>query len=293
MRVSTSYRYEMFQSEIDRTSSSYLDAQQQVSSGKRINNLSDDPYGATVSISMRTLKAQLEQYNANLDQAKGFLGYTESSLSEITKVLNSVYQVAVQGANSTNDAAANQALVTQLNTLQTRIVDLANSQGPNGEYLFAGQKTDSAPYSIVNGALTCAGDSNSILVETSPNSQMAVNIPGGATFTNLYQTIANLKSDLSAGNLSKISSQDIASIKSGLDQITQLNGQVGAKLQTIATQSQDNQKRITDFTASISGVEDVDVAQAMVNLTKAQTAYQAALMTTGQANKFSLLDFIQ
>ncbi len=43
----------------------------------------------------------------------------------------------------------------------------------------------------------------------------------------------------------------------------------------------------------LSQLEDADLAQAMVDLTASQVAYEASLATIAQANRTSLLDFIR
>ena len=48
-----------------------------------------------------------------------------------------------------------------------------------------------------------------------------------------------------------------------------------------------------DVGALIGGETDVDIAQSMVDLTKTQTAYQAALQAGAQVLRLSLLDYVR
>lgn len=292
MRVSTSYQYGMYQTQIERASQSYINAQQQVSTGKRIQQMSDDPYGVATSVSLRTLKAHTEQYDKNLTQAKGFLGFTDSALTETYNLMTSAYQLAVSGANSTNDQAGRDSMVRQVEQLQQRLVDLGNSQGPNGQYIFAGQKTDVKPFDTNAAGLQFQGDSSSILVEGSASDNIAVNVPGGKLFADLYSAMDDLKANLSKGDVAAISNTDIGTLQDAMKSVNAQRGLVGAKLQTVAQLTSHNEQRITDLTSGISDVEEVDMSSAITQLTLAQTTYQAALSVTSQANKLSLVDFI-
>src|SRR5690349_16783621 len=99
MRISTSYQFETYARGIDTASKRVFDAQTQVETGKKLTKPSDDPYGTSNAINMTSLKSGLSQYMSNLTTAKGTLDYTESSLSDVTDLLNQANQLALQGAN--------------------------------------------------------------------------------------------------------------------------------------------------------------------------------------------------
>lgn len=292
MRVSTNYQYQLYQAAIDQTTTSYVNAQQAVSTGKRINQLSDDPYGAVTAVSMSSLQAQLQQYASNITSANDYLNTTESASSQLGTLLNQAYSLAVQGANSTNDHTALNAIASQISDLQNQLVSIGNTQNSTGQYIFAGQSSNTKPFSAANGKLAYAGDTNNISVAVGPNSQMVVNTPGSPLFTNLYNQLEQLKTNLKNGNLSAISGSDVANLKSSIANVAQLNGEVGAQIQETATLSSDNTRRQTELTTNISNIEDVNISQAVIQLTQAQNAYQAAIETAGQLSKYNLLSFI-
>jgi flagellar hook-associated protein 3 FlgL len=75
----------------------------------------------------------------------------------------------------------------------------------------------------------------------------------------------------------------------GLIEILASNSSIQARLESVRAQSA---SRFNDMEALISRDADVDQAQAMVNLTRQQTAYQAAMQAGAQVLKMSLLDYI-
>jgi flagellar hook-associated protein 3 FlgL len=292
MRISTNYEYQLYQSDIDSTTSAYNTAQQAVATGKAINQVSDNPYGAMSALSMTALQSQINQFNNNLSTASNFLSTNENALTQVTTLMNQAYQVAVEGANGTNSQSALTALAGQFTNIQAGLVDIANTQNGTGQYIFAGQQTGTKPFTASNGKLDYAGDSSNISVEVAPGEQMTVNTPGSPLFTDIYSQLETLKNDLSSGSQSTISNTDIANLKTAMANVSQMNGQFGAQIDSVNTMKSANTQRTTDLTANISNIENVNIAQAAVQLTQAQTAYQAALEATAQANKYSLMDFI-
>lgn len=293
MRISTAYNFATLTNDLSQAQANYVNYQNILSTGKSINSMSDDPYTATLAINQTALQSQLNQYNKNLSYANSFLTLTDNALSSTADIINSAKSLAQQGANSSVDQTARSGMVNQINQMETELVSLANSQGPSGEYIFAGQVTQNTPYSVSAGALTYAGDTNPILVQTGPNTSLQVNTNASTLFTNLYSQLETLKNDLSSSNLSALSSVDLTNLQQSSTTILAERGNVGAAIQAVTTEQSNNQKRVTDLTKEVSNETDADYASTIVKYTSAQNAYQAALSVTSQAFKLSLLNFIQ
>jgi flagellar hook-associated protein 3 FlgL len=292
MRVSTNYEYQLYSADIDNTTSAYTSAQQVVSTGKQINQISDDPGGTMSALTMTALNSQISQFNNNLSSAKDYLTNNEAAMTSVTNLLNQAYQIGVEGANSTTSPAALANLASQITDIQSSLVNIGNTQSSSGQYIFSGQQTNTQPFTAANGTLTYAGDSNNINVEVSPGQNMTVNTPGSPLFTSIYGQLESLKQDLTSGSFSKISNTDIANLKTSMGTVSDLNGQFGAQVDTVTNLTSANTTRSTDLTASISNVVDANMATAIVNMTQAQNAYQAALESTAEASKYNLVDFL-
>jgi flagellar hook-associated protein 3 FlgL len=206
--------------------------------------------------------------------------------------MTQAYQLAVEGANGSNNSSSLNAIASQITNIQSSLVNIGNTQNSSGQYVFAGQNTSTAPFSATNGKLTYTGDQGNINVEVAPGDQMTVNTPGSPLFTSMYSQLQSLKEDLQSGNLSKISNTDIANLKASMTTASNLNGQFGAQVDTVTTLTNNNTQRLTDLTSGISNIENVNVAAAAITLSQAQTAYQAALEVTANANKYNLVDFL-
>jgi flagellar hook-associated protein 3 FlgL len=293
MRISTGYQYETFRRDISLSEERLANLSQQLATGKRINQPSDDPVGIGRSINMHSLRAGMDQYRQNLNTAKGALGTADNTLSDLTDIVNQAYQTAVTGASSTMDQTGRTAMAAQITSLQSRLIDLGNSKGPDGGYMFAGQKTQTKPYTLVGGTLVFNGDTNPIHVETGPGENLQTSVPGEPMISDLYNRLETLKNDLNGGQVGAISGVDIANVQSSLTKVSTARGDIGARMQTVQDLTSQWERRSDELTKSISDVEDVDMSAAVVQYQQANQAYTAALTVAGQGFRLSLMDFIK
>lgn len=293
MRVSTVQQYESTIGNIREAQSRFLEAQQRVMTGKRINKLSDDPSGGSFVLHAKSLKAATEQYDRNLRAAQDYLGFSESTLSDLSDLMKRAYQLSVQAANSATEQFGRQAMIAEVDQLQKRLIELANTKGGSGQYIFAGQKTNAQPFSLSGSTLSYNGDSNDVMVEIAPAQTMGVTSKMGTTLTDAYEFLESFKTNLTGGNLGGISGVDIQNFQNSMNAIGSERGSVGAKLRTVDELKAHNQRRIDDFTQRISDVEDVDMAEAITQYQTAQTVYTAALQVASTTHQLSLMDFIR
>ncbi len=293
-RISTTYQYDFYRREAQSTQLAYFTAQQQVSTGKRWQQASEDPLAANQVISAQAIMAKYAQSNQNLTQANDYLKNNESVFAETTTLLQSANQLAIQGASSAVTSASQSAMASQVGDLQKQILNLANTKGASGQYIYAGQNTSVQPFTVAGGVLTYSGDANPINIEVQPGNKMQVNSPNAVTtFTQLYSTLETLKTNLSSANVQQLSSTSLAQLKTALDLVSQVRGDNGVKLQSVATFQDDNKKRIDDMTVNISNSQEVDIASAMTRYQQTQVAYQAALQVAGVGMKLSLMDYVR
>lgn len=292
MRISTPYQYGTYSSDVARAQERYVSLQRQVSTGKRINVLSDDPLGMASVISLRHLQEGLGQYQKNLTAAKGQLGLAEASLGEAQTLMRRSYELAVSGANGATDPQARSAMVSELNEIQKRLLDLGNTQGSNGQYLFGGQITDVKPFTVDTSGLVYNGDDLDRMVEAAPGEILVSSVPARQIVTDAYAAIESLKTHLQ-GDHNAISGVDIPALQESLRDINGLRGVVGARLGSVEQWMNDHARRGDEFAVNISDIEEVDITEAIVQYQMAETAYGAALQVASQGFRLSLMDFIQ
>lgn len=293
MRISTPYQFQSYTSSISGAQQRYLEIQQQISSGKRIRTLSDDPVGASRVVSLNSLKAAADRYMKNLDYGESVLKFTEDALGETHDLMRQAYELAVRGANGATDQTAREGMIKEVTELQRRLIELGNTQGPNGKYIFSGQLIETKPFTYALGVPTYNGDNNAMVVEHGPGDVLPVSIDAEDLYLDAYNALESLKTNLQGGNTGAISGVDIAALQGMQKSFNQVRGEVGARLAAIDQLQSDYVRRIDEYSATASGIEDVDMAEAIVNFQQAQAAYQAALTVSSKGFELSLMDFIR
>jgi flagellar hook-associated protein 3 FlgL len=293
MRISTAYQFDMYSNDIRVAQERLAAAGRQVSTGKRIEKASDDPLGASRMLSMKSYKAATEQYSANLNVAKGVLGYTEEALSSVYDGLKRAYTLAVQGANSPTDQEGRNAMAQEIRSIQDRLVQQSNTRGPSGQYIFAGQKNGTVPYTVSGNTLAFSGDTKAVLVEASPQETMQVNTVAEPMMTDIYNKLETLRNNLLGGNVGAISGVGINDMQAAMQSVSAERGQVGAKLRKVQDYSDQYTRRVDDLTQGISDIEEVDISEAIMKYQAAQSTYQGALTVASKGFQLSLMDFIR
>jgi flagellar hook-associated protein 3 FlgL len=293
MRVSTAYQFDAYRSRTEKSGNAYFDAQMKVSSGKRINTLSDDPVGMNSIISMRSLKSGLDQYAKNTDRAKSFLVRSENSLSEMNTLLTRASALSISGGTSTASREQQRAMAEEVTTIRDRILQLSNSKSQSGEYMFGGTATDVQPFQLGATGVTYQGNLGQLRVESAPGQQTNLSINAGTMFTDIYQKLDSLKKSLETGDLSQLTGQVLTDVQNSVKLVNSVRGDLGVRLRDVENIKSDHSRRQEELTTNISDIEDVDLSQAITEYKKAETAYQASLQVAGKGFQMSLMDYIR
>jgi flagellar hook-associated protein 3 FlgL len=293
MRVSDAFRYDQFSSQIGAAQLRVQKTQDQVSTGKRINTASDDPTGTRQLIGLSALRSGIAGYTKNLDVATGALSSTEAAYSDLGDLVQQAQTLAIQGATDTMDQTTRNSIANQIGSLQSRLVSLGNSQGPDGRYLFGGQITDAAPFSVASdGSLAYSGDTTVPSVETGPGEKTKVG-ETGTSIGDLYAKLTSLKNDLASGNLTSLSGPRLTELKSAGDAVNSARADVGRRMNDVDASRSAFSRRNADLASRASDIGEVDYSKAILDYTAAQTAYQGALQVASKGFSMSLMDFIQ
>ena len=293
MRISTGQIFENNRNNVQANYATMAKWQMQLASGRRVDKLSDDAPQSALLLRQKSIKSAIQQYDNNLRHATGYLGQSEVALTEIQGMMRKAYEISVQGATSSLDQPARLALADQVAQMQQRFIDVANSRGNEGQYLFAGMSNAAAPYSLTGPTLSFTGDTGDIRIETSPSQTMKVNTTGGADFVSAYAALESLKTNLIGGQPGVISGTNVGELQAQTARFSQLRSEVGVAMQQVTSLKSQNVLRMDELTEGISAIEEVDFTFAVSELSRAQTAYQAALSVSANGFSLSLMDYLR
>lgn len=183
MRISTSQLYQQSANAILDQQAKLAKTQQQVSSGMRITSPADDPVGAVQALDLNAVLAQTKLYQENAGAARDRLRLEEGTLTGVTDLLQRARELAVQGNNAPLSNSDRASLASELRERLNELVGLANTRDANGEYLFSGHQSRTAPFSRnASGAVTYGGDQGGRYLQIGPAVQVVVGDSGSEVF---------------------------------------------------------------------------------------------------------------
>ena len=180
MRISTSQIFNQSLASMLAQQTNVAQTQQQVSTGKRILNPSDDPAGSVQLLNLQREFSLSEQYVSNGINARNKLEREEGALASATDLLQRIRELAVQALNDTNTPADRKAISTEINQLNQQLLSLANTRDANGDYLFSGFATDIQPYDNIYGSYQ--GDEGQRNMKVGAGVFIATNDPASKLF---------------------------------------------------------------------------------------------------------------
>jgi flagellar hook-associated protein 3 FlgL len=175
--------------------------QTQVTSGKRFLTSAEDPIAAARAAALDRTVADNAQYDRNSNIIESRLSYEEQSLGDVTLLLQKTRDLALQGANATLGQSERRMLATELRQLTGELVDIANRDDGNGEYLFAGTSTATKPFARGVTGVSYLGDQTTRFMRVSGSQAIADGHPGSEVFMSVTQSNGTFRTAVNTANV--------------------------------------------------------------------------------------------
>ncbi len=133
-------------------------------------------------LSMEQSRASLEQYGKNSDILGSRLSMGEQALADIGSLLQNVRDRAIQANSGAMDDGARRSIAAEIRARAQELLDIANRQDGNGEYLFSGFSSQTQPFARGASGVTYAGDQGVRSLQISSNQSVADGFSGSELF---------------------------------------------------------------------------------------------------------------
>jgi len=248
MRVSTAQFYQQSALQMSSKSSDVNEQMAYLSSGKRVLTAKDDAVQYGTLVGYKESLANIDKYQRNITQAESHNNLQEIVFADAELLLDKINQdmlLANNGRMSTEDL---QSLATQTRNNFNQLLDLANSQNANGDYIFSGYQTEKKPFSQqVDGSVNYSGDTGVNELQVAKNINIATNQTGDAAFLKVANAIGDFSVSYPAPPASNTSSVAVESAN-----ITDRNAyNISAGPYTFATDPITNNLTVTDSTLTV------------------------------------------
>lgn len=192
-RVPNLLNSQLATSAIARTNVRLLEVQTQLSTGRQVNRMSDDPIRAAAIANLDRRLETAGQRTTNLATADSVLGFLDSELNSVTALVRDARSVALQEVNITADAASRRQVAATVDEMLRSLAATANRQGPNGLYVFGGSQPTSQPLEQTALGYRYRARGAGLITDLGPGNRIPITIGGDNA---IGETSARLRSTL-------------------------------------------------------------------------------------------------
>jgi flagellar hook-associated protein 3 FlgL len=293
MRVTNQIIYNNLIDYLQKNNDALLQPQQQIATGHKINQPSDDPLGFSNVVTLDSVGAKLNQYLTNQNVAQSFMTATSSALDQASAILTDVQKVALNAQSGISTSNQQYDLNILSGDLQS-LLEVANTQY-QGEYLFGGFKNGSPAY---NGAGVYMGDGGQILVQIAPGATIQRNLPGQNVFgtasggIDIFATIQALQAAITTNNQAGIQAAASA-LSTSNQQILNQQGIIATRVTSLDSTRGYVRSLLTTNTNLLSQTQSVDMNAAITALNQQMTSLQAVQAMAAKVMNLSLVNFLK
>lgn len=297
---------------------------QQISTGKVINTVSDDPHKAIKIMNMNSEIKYNEKYNYNIDETVGWMNNTDSSLESVGNLLGEIKETILKVGNGTYSQNEMKSLNADMNEKIKQLADTLNSTH-GGKYLFGGSSVDDAPITVIenpdgsvklefskdkNGQII--PNTNDLKADISSGVNIDYNVSVGEIFNitdangnkvNLLDEINNLSTlmnDIANGDeqTAQTAKETLMNDTKGkidtlFDHVVNQRTTLGVRVNTAEKIKEFNEENIINLKAILSQDQDTDVVEKFIELKSAEMIYQASIQVGAKLIQPSILDYIR
>lgn len=302
MRISTAYAQQLAIEGLQERQSQLQRAQEQLSSGRRVNTPSDDPVAAAEAERLRSREARIESERRTASHARHLLSGAENALGDATDVLQSARDALVASANGSLSASDRAKFATELRAHREHLLSVANRADGADGYVFGGQSASVVPFDTAGTTYAPIGGTQEVGVgQVNPvrldgrENFSSIRTPAGSEniFLRLDAAIAALDdASLPQSAVAQTTSGVIDSIDRAVERLSQTRTLVGERLRAIDMHEQALESGSIEAQTRLSDLVDLDFTRGVAALVQHQTSYDAALRSYAQIARMTLFDYV-
>ncbi|MGH1039559.1 flagellin [Bacillus wiedmannii] len=273
MRINTNINSMRTQEYMRQNQAKMSNAMDRLSSGKRINNASDDAAGLAIATRMKAREGGLNVAGRNTQDGISLIRTADSALNSVSNILLRMRDLANQSANGTNTKGNQASLQKEFDQLKQQIDYIAENTQFNDQQLL---NDDNKAINIQT-------------LDTGSDTQI------GITLKSVKTDDLQLGSSVTIGDENDAASTDAASpteaqaainaIDAAITTIAGQRATLGATLNRFEFNANNLKSQETSMADAASQIEDADMAKEMSEMTKFKILNEAGISMLSQANQ--------
>ena len=288
----------VFLANLNATQSRMVTLNNQITSGYRVSQASDDPGAVQPILSTQAEIARVTQVQTNLTGVQTEVQGADSALETATNLLDNALSLADASASTTSSSTTMTAGAQQVSQILQQMVGLANTN-VNGRYVFGGDASSTAPYaydaSAPEGVEQLSTAASTRVIEDASGNQLNP-LPTAqdifdASGSSVFGALSSLEAALNSGDPTEVQST-IASIQTAQAQVATQLASIGNSETWLKNGLNDASSMLSNLQQQLGSLRDTDMPTAISDLTLAQTSETAALSAEGQMTQQSLFSYL-
>jgi flagellar hook-associated protein 3 FlgL len=276
--------------------------QQEISTGKKLLQPSDDPSAYAKVSALKQSEASSIQYDRNISVAKQRLSQEENALSEACNAAIRLRELSIAGASDTYGPSDRQTIATEMRQVSEQLASVANITDSNGDYLFSGFQSKVKPFVLdEHGVIQFNGDSGRREIEiakgvrTASSSSgaeifMQVRLPNGQKSESIFDIVKDAADALEAGESSK---DYVDKMKAALNHFTVYQTIAGSRLQKVESVQQLGENSVASGKIMRAGMEDANIEQLATDMQHSLLLLNASQTTFSRISQLSLFNYMK
>ena len=298
MTVSTLALAQTLTDQLSSQETSIAQLQQQLATGKSLNQPSDNPAAVTQVLALSGQASQLTSWQSNADTASSWLGTANETANSALESMQSAQSLLLQSLNQgAQDPTTYQALGAQLQGVVSNLLSLSNTQY-EGRPIFAGTSASPQAYDT-SGNYLGNGDVPTVVIGPGSGAGQTVglSVPGtsifGAGAASVFSTLSAAVTALNSGAPTAANlGAALTALNANISTAQQASAVLGDSSQEVASSSSALTTQVASVQSDQANLEDVNIATVTTQLDSEMTNYQAALWAASQAIPETLVKFV-
>ena len=298
MRVDPSYISNLVSS-LDQTQATEQQLTAELSSGVRVTSLSTDPVASGENVLLLNQMQRDDTFTQSSSLVTGQLQVADSALGSVVSQLTQAISLATSANNGTMNASNVKSISSQIAGILDEVQSLANTSY-QGQYIFSGGLTSTAPFSTSNATSPATtsynGDANINYLATPNGQKILLNIPGSQIFTgagtnSVFGALNNLIADYSSGSVNTAqAASDTAALSAALNFVSQQRVTIDNSITQLTAASDAVSSEKMQLTGSQTTLMQADVAKISTQLALSETQSTALEDVIAKLGAGSLFD---
>ncbi|WP_282946673.1 flagellar hook-associated protein FlgL [Cellulomonas endometrii] len=266
--------------------------QAQMSSGQKINLASDDPAATADVLRLQGEQRVLDQYSRNADDGEAWLTTVDSALQSSLASVRKARQLTINGGDGALGDTSRLALAQEIEGIRDALLSQANTTYL-GRPVFAGTSAGPAFSDAAGGYAFNGVAAGSVDRTVASGTTIRVDSTGSAVYgagdDSIFAVLDGIAATLRAGG---DPTDQLDAIDGHVDAMLAEVSSIGARQNQVdAAQGLITENQLTSRTR-LSAIQDVDLAQIILDLGSQEVAYKGALSAAAKVLQPTLLDFL-